>query len=183
VLDVGARDRHLAAELDQQRLTYYSADVGEGHDYQVDLEQRIDLPDQMFDCVVALDVLEHVEYIHQAFSELARITRHSLIVGLPNMATLSKRWTFLWRGHLGTRKYDLYPEHQGDRHRWLTTYAQNNAFIEVNAFKAGLTLERVLEEVEGGRVAKMVNRLLLLLSGPLLDGSLIDRCIYVLVRE
>jgi len=181
LLDVGARDRRLAAELDQ-RLEYYSADVGEGHDYQLDLEQCLPLPDRMFDYVVALDVLEHVEHIHQAFHELARIARRGLIVGLPNVASLPRRWSFLRRGHLGTKKYDLYPEHQGDRHRWLTVYPQINAFVEANAARAGLTLEHVLEEIEGGRIARLPGYLVMR-GGLLPAGVLTSRCIYVLTRR
>src|SRR6185503_12471077 len=73
LLDVGARDRGLAQHLDTRHLSYFSADVGEGHDFQIDLERPLDFPDARFDHVVALDVLEHVEHIHAAFHELARI--------------------------------------------------------------------------------------------------------------
>jgi hypothetical protein len=182
LLDVGARDRRLAAELDPQRLAYYSADAGEGHDYQIDLEQKLDLPDEAFDYVVALDVLEHVEHIHRAFHKLARITRHCLIIGLPHLASLARRWSFLWRGHLGTKKYDLYPQHQGDRHRWFTIYPQINAFVEANALRAGFVLERTLEEVEGGRIARLLGYLLVR-TGLVPPGLLTERCIYVLTRR
>jgi len=182
LLDVGARDRRLAAELDPERLRYYSADVSGGHDYRLDLEQKLDLPDQMFDYVVALDVLEHVEHIHQAFHELARITRRILVVGLPNMATLARRWSFFWLGHLNTKKYDLYPEHQGDRHRWLTVYPQINAFIEANGPRAGFDLERVVEQIEGGYVFRMMAHLMGR-AGLLPVGWVTDRCIYVLTRR
>jgi len=182
LLDVGARDRRLASELDRQRLRYYSADVSEGHDHQLDLEHPLPLPDRMFDYVVALDVLEHVEHIHQAFHELARITRRCLIIGLPNVASLPRRWSFLWHGHLGTRKYDLYPEHQGDRHRWLTVYPQINAFVEANAAGAGLIIEQVLEEIEGGRIARSLGYLVMR-GGLLPAGVLTSRCIYVLTRR
>jgi len=182
LLDVGARDCRLAAELDPERLKYYSADVSAGHDYRLDLEQKLGLPDQAFDYVVALDVLEHVEHIHQAFCELARITHHCLIVGLPNMATLARRWSFFWLGHLDTKKYDLYPEHQGDRHRWLTVYPQVNTFIEVNAPRAGFDLERVVEQIDSGYIIRLVGHLAML-AGVVPAGWLTDRCIYVMARR
>lgn len=99
LLDIGARDRRLARELDPHRLRYYSAELSGGCDYQMDLEQELDLPDLAYDYVVALDVLEHIEHIYQTFRELARITRRCLIVSLPNMATLPRRWSFPWHGH------------------------------------------------------------------------------------
>jgi len=182
LLDVGARDRRLAEELDPERLRYCSADVSGGYDYRLDLEQKLDLPDQMFDYVVALDVLEHVEHIHQAFHELARITRRVLVVGLPNMATLARRWSFFWLGHLSTKKYDLYPEHQGDHHRWLTVYPQINAFIEINAARAGFDLERIVEQMEGGYIIRAVGSLAILV-GLARTGWLTDRCIYMMTRR
>lgn len=182
LLDVGARDRRLAARLDQRRLKYYSADLGEGCDYRIDLEQGLEFPDGAFDYVVALDVLEHVEHIHRAFHELARVARLCLIIALPNLSALSRRWSFLWRGRLGTKKYDLYPEHQGDRHRWLTIYPQINAFVEANAAESGLVLERVFEELQGGRLARVLGYAAAR-SGLLPRGLLTERCIYVLVRR
>ncbi len=181
LLDVGARDRVLEKYLSSERIAYFSADVSAGHDFQFDLDQPIPLDDRDFDYVVALDVLEHVENIHQAFSELARITSKKLIIALPNMATISKRWSYFWRGHIGTAKYDLLPKHQGDRHRWFTVYPQINNFIEKNSVVAGLSLVEIYEELEKyplvGRLFGMLARI-----GWLPGGVLTDRCIYVLAR-
>jgi SAM-dependent methyltransferase len=182
VLDIGARDRILGSLLNQQSLKYYSADLDQGHDYCLDLEEKLPLADQSFDYVVALDVLEHVEQIHQAFHELARIARTGLIVALPNMATWPRRWSFLWRGNLGTGKYDLLPEHQGDRHRWLTVYSEMNQFIEANAIQSGFTVASVIEELESGPIA---NRLAFLGTslGLVRNGALTGRCIYIMTRK
>lgn len=135
LLDVGARDRALAKHLPPD-LTYVAADIAPGLDLQWNLEEPIDAPDNAYDVVAALDVLEHVEQIHQAYRELLRITRRKLFVSLPNMTCLSLRLQFFAAGHLGG-KYDLLPEHQGDRHRWLTGYRQICAFIGHHARSAG----------------------------------------------
>jgi len=156
LLDVGARDRGLATHLDARHLSYFSADVGEGHDLQIDLERPLDVPDARFDHVVALDVLEHVENIHGAFHELARIARVGVVIALPNMATLSRRLRFALTGRLGTDKYDLLTDHQGDRHRWLTTHRQVDAFIQANAQKAGLRVEKIIEEMDGHAAGRLV---------------------------
>jgi len=156
LLDIGARDRGLSKHLDARRLSYFSADVGAGHDFQVDLERPLDFPDGRFDHVVALDVLEHVEHIHRAFHELARISTTGVVIALPNMATLSRRLRFAATGRLGTDKYDLLTDHQGDRHRWLTTHGQVDAFIRSNAQKAGLRVEKVIEEMDGRAAARLV---------------------------
>ncbi len=182
LLDIGARDRHLRSLLDQTRLHYASADLGPGHDYQLNLEHPLDLADQAFDFVVALDVLEHVEHVHQAFFELARITRRVLIIALPNLATWPRRWSFLWRGHLGTGKYDLLPAHQLDRHRWLTVYPEINRFVRLNAARAGLTWTHLVEEVEPGFwLSPLAVRLMPM--GWFQNGELTERCLYVLSKE
>lgn len=156
LLDVGARDRVLSRHVDLKNVAYFSADVGEGHDFRIDLEKPLNFSDAEFDYVVALDVLEHVENIHRAFHELARISKRGLIIALPNLTTLSRRVLFLFSGRLGTNKYDLLPQHQGDRHRWLTAYPQVKEFILFNAEKTGLRVEKVIEEMEGGPVQRLL---------------------------
>ncbi|MEM4204979.1 MAG: methionine biosynthesis protein MetW [Candidatus Methanomethylicaceae archaeon] len=182
LLDVGARDRTLGRLLASQGLIYYSADLGPGYDYQLNLEEKLPLADRSFDYVVALDVLEHIEHIHLAFQELARITRKCLIIALPNMAALPRRWSFLWRGNLGTGKYALLTEHQGDRHRWLTVYPEINAFISTNAAQAGLDLDRVVEELESGVIPRRI-AIGLASLGFFRSGLLTGRCIYVMARK
>jgi hypothetical protein len=154
LLDVGARDRVLAGVLPGNRIRYFSADVSSGCDYVIDLEAPLTFEDRQFDFVVALDVLEHVEHIHAAFRELARIAGVGLVVALPNMSALASRIAFLARGRMATRKYDLAPVHQGDRHRWLTVYDQMNAFIAAAASEAGFTLHQACDEADGTSVRR-----------------------------
>jgi hypothetical protein len=156
LLDVGARDRVLSRYLDLKKLTYFSADLGDGHDFRIDLERPLSFADGEFDYVVALDVLEHVENIHGAFHEFARISKRGVIVALPNVATLRRRVLFVCSGRLGTDKYDLLPQPRADRHRWLTVYSQMNEFILFNADRAGLFVRKVIEEMEGGAVQRLV---------------------------
>ena len=181
LLDVGARDRGLSRYLGRN-ITYFSADVAEGHDFRIDLESPLDFPDGRFDHVVALDVLEHVENIHHAFHELARVARTGLIIALPNMATISRRIRFATTGRLGTDKYDLLPDHQGDRHRWLTTYSQVNAFISSNARKAGLRVDRVIEEMDGQAFQRLVGYVLLRLHAVPV-GWFSGRSIFFMTRD
>ena len=140
LVDVGARDRILK-EYVHSGLNYLSSDIVPDHDLQWDLEEPINVPDNAYDIVVALDVLEHLEHIHQAYLEVLRIARQKLFVSLPNMTCLSLRLQFFRTGHLGG-KYDLLPEYQGDRHRWVTSYLQICAFIHYHAQAAGGTVVR-----------------------------------------
>jgi hypothetical protein len=151
LLDVGARDGVLRRSIAGDGLVFRTADLTPGCDVVVDLERGLAFEDGAFDYTVALDVLEHIEHIHAAFCELARVTRRQLLLGLPNFASLARRVRFLAKGHLGTDKYDLLPQHQGDRHRWLTTHAHALHFVASNAEANGFAVTRVIGEVEGAR--------------------------------
>ncbi len=180
ILDIGARDRILKSRLNGG-YDYFSADVVDGHDYTINLEDKLQFEDNKFDFVVALDVLEHIENIHGAFHELARTAGKMLIVSLPNMACLKQRTAYLTGGVLATGKYDLDPEPACDRHRWLTVYPEMNNFIEENAASAGLRIERIVDEMEHGR---FMSRFALACShlGIARDGLMTCRCVYFLSK-
>ncbi|MEO6095944.1 MAG: methyltransferase domain-containing protein [Fibrobacteria bacterium] len=178
LLDIGARDRKLLTYLKGGAIKYFSADLIPGHDYRLDLEAKLPFEDGHFAYTVALDVIEHVERIHDAFAELARITSDTMFIALPNMSALSRRKAYLFRGNLGTTKYSLLPDHQGDRHRWLTVYHEMNAFVESSARKAGMRAELMVECMEGGPVGQFITRM-----GKFRNGLFCERCVYVLRRE
>lgn len=140
ILDVGARDRVLERYLVLDNLRYLSADVVPGHDYIVDLEHPLQFDDNTFEFVVALDVLEHLEFAHRALDELIRITKNCLFVSLPNMSCLSFRLQYFLHGKL-SGKYSLTPEFLSDRHRWLTTFHQSVEFVNVIASKNGCSVK------------------------------------------
>jgi hypothetical protein len=178
LLDLGARNRVLKKYLSNPAIKYFSSDLDGDHDYRVNLEQPLPFADNSYRVVVALDVLEHLEHIHLAFREMARASSDVIVIGLPNLAVYSKRIRFLNEGHLGTGKYDLLPDHQGDRHRWLTTYPQINQFVEANAKITGYRIVKVFEEIEGGPEA-----LQRMVSGEVTDGRFVDRCVHILRKS
>jgi hypothetical protein len=151
LLDVGARDRVLLTYLEAARIRYVSCDFGPGHEYAFDLEQPVPLPDQSFDFVAVLDVLEHVEGAHAALRELLRLARRAVFVSLPNLNSLKYRARYLFTGRLNG-KYRLLPEHQGDRHRWLPVYADLYPFLNAACQPAGFRLSGAYNLVESGGV-------------------------------
>jgi hypothetical protein len=157
LVDVGARDRILKEYL-SPGLNYLSADITCGHDLQWNLEEPIPAPDNAYDVVVALDVLEHLEHIHRAYLGLLRITQHKLFVSLPNMTCLSSRLQFFGTGRLGG-KYDLLPQHQGDRHRWLTSYPQICTLIHSYAQAAGCIVAQYDILTGYSRLHELISRL------------------------
>lgn len=184
LLDVGARDRTLLKRLDPARIQYFSCDFGPGHDYSFDLEQPVPLPDRSFDFVAALDVLEHVEAAHAAFSELMRLARRTVFISLPNMNSLKYRLRYLFTGRLNG-KYLLLPEHQGDRHRWLPIYADLRPFLALNAERAGFEVAAVYNFVEFGgplRILSVLSRSAAALN-VVADGLFTNTVIFALRRQ
>lgn len=157
LVDVGARDQRLKAFL-PQGIQYLAADMVPGHDLLWDLNGSTGAANDQYDVTVALDVLEHVEGIHAALTELIRISRSKVFISLPNMTCLGLRWTYFTTGRLGA-KYDLLARHPGDRHRWLTSYDQMCAFVQhiARTNRCRLDMWNVLQGY--GRLHQVVARL------------------------
>ena len=146
-------------------LSTWASGLGGHPDQQVDLDKEgIPFPDSSFDCVLCLDVLEHLEHIHQVFDECCRVARHHLIVSLPNpLGVAYGRLRFGdYRPGQFTKFYGLPLEAPADRHRWFFSYGEAEKFI---CYRAGLNGMRVLQmepERMGGeptrwkRLARMV---------------------------
>lgn len=178
LLDVGARDRRLARLLDDPGLEYRSADRGPGHDHRIDLEEPLPFPDGTFDCVVALDCLEHVDRLHAALAELIRVSRSATLVALPNLAAWRHRLAFALGGRLATDKYDLPAHAPPDRHRWLTVLPQTDACVHANVPLATHRLTRIVHQVAGGRLSRPLAWGALRTGLPL-SRSLVERSFYL----
>jgi SAM-dependent methyltransferase len=141
VLDVGCRGRELQQALPGRPLRYVGLDIRPPADIVADLGERIPLPDDGAEVVVALDVLEHVDGIYDAFAELCRVARCHIVISLPNAYVLKHRWRQL-RGRVAA-KYGLPEEPPGDRHLWLFRLSDARRFCRHRAELAGW---KVIEE-------------------------------------
>lgn len=141
VLDVGCRSRELEEALAGRPVRYRGLDLGTPADLIANLEEPIPLADGEADVVVALDVLEHVDGIHDAFAELCRVARRDVIVALPNLLVLDSRLRTL-RGRTAG-KYGLPADPPGDRHRWFFSLEDARAFCR---HRAALSGWRIVEE-------------------------------------
>ena len=139
VLDIGCRDGKLKKFL-PGRIEYAGIDLTPSpHVTKVcNAESGIPYPDNAFDAIVALDMLEHTDNIWFVFGEFVRVARRQIMVVLPNSYHWKARLRFL-RGKEGD-KYKLPPEPIEDRHRWLTSYDASHHFALHMAAKYGLRL-------------------------------------------
>ncbi|GAB4339698.1 MAG: hypothetical protein Kow0099_15010 [Candidatus Abyssubacteria bacterium] len=145
ILDVGADQCHLRQHLDAG-ASYFGVGLGEGVDQQVDLDkERLPFPDNSFDCVLCLDVLEHLENIHRTFDELCRVSSRHVIISLPN-PYLGEFYFRLRHGDYSpgqtTKFYGLPLEPPPDRHRWFFSYEEAERFV---LYRSGLNRMRVLQ--------------------------------------
>lgn len=150
LLDVGCRDGRLKNYL-PGTLEYSGIDLSPGPlvSKACNIEQGIPYPDNTFDAVVALDILEHTDNIWFSFSELVRVSRRQIMVVLPNSYHWKNRLRYL-RGKEAD-KYKLSAEPIQDRHRWLVSYTTAHAFATRMARHSGLTLSGVSMMVDEHR--------------------------------
>jgi hypothetical protein len=148
ILDVGADECQLKDYL-PEGVAYWGIDLGGSPDQQVNLEQeKVPLPDNAYDCVLCLDVLEHIENTHEIFDELCRVSRQYVIVSLPNP------WAAFYSMLLGggysptqpLKFYGLPMERPVDRHKWFFSTEEAENFIRYRAEKNGMRVLQIDNE-------------------------------------
>lgn len=89
ILDIGAREGYYsrllakpsvyvtALDLEEPRIDHPGVTTVAGD--VTDLQ----FPDNSFDCVFCVEVLEHVPQLEQACREIIRVARHEIIIGVP----------------------------------------------------------------------------------------------------
>lgn len=140
ILDVGADECQLRREL-PEGCDYTGVGAGGSPDVELNLEAgRLPFGEGEFDCVLCLDVLEHLESAHAVFDELCRVSRRWVIVSLPN--AYRDFWALLrsgdYRPGVHLKFYGLPVEPPADRHRWFFTRDEALAFVKQRAKRNGL---------------------------------------------
>lgn len=133
LLDVGCRDCILQKYI-SPNIKYVGLDLFQNIENTVSIIGDINstnISDESYDCVVAIDILEHIDDPYTVFNKLAKITKKYLIINLPNGYDLKSRKMFL-TGHL-SEKYAFKTENNYDRHRWIMAY---NEIIKFYKYKA-----------------------------------------------
>jgi len=89
VLDIGARDGHFSRLLTEHfeyvtalDLTMPQFDFDRVRPIQGDVTE-LPFPDNNFDVVFCAEVLEHVLALQKACSEIVRVARHAVVIGVP----------------------------------------------------------------------------------------------------
>lgn len=143
VLDVGADAMYLKPLIVNSGGAYVGIGYGQGIDYEINLESTpYPFQDKQFDTVLCLDVLEHLENIHQVFDELCRISKTYIVVSLPN--PWAEFFSVLRKGDYSEAQqmkfYGLPANKPLDRHRWFFSEKEGMNFIKYCAQKNGWEL-------------------------------------------
>jgi len=144
ILDVGADQAYLKKHI--EGIDYHSIGFGRGVNHIINLEQeRIPFGENSFDCVLCLDVLEHLENIHQVFDDLCKVTSKYVIISLPNP------WGDFWgsirhkvaRSQTVLKSYGLPLEPPEDRHKWFFSQEEAEKFVHYRSDKNGMKIKQL----------------------------------------
>lgn len=115
VLDVGAGEGFFTLMLKQAGHEVEACDVRpdafavDAPFHIANLNESIPLPSESFDCVVSIEVIEHIENHPTFVSELFRVARKggTVIITTPNILNIPSRWYFLQRGTMTAHRSPL----------------------------------------------------------------------------
>lgn len=163
ILDVGADECGLKKFL-PERTEYIGIGLGSSVDVKIDIEkEKLPYQDNSFDCVLCLDVLEHLDNIHDVFDELCRVTRKYLIISLPNPWAIFLG--MLKRGYykpgLPMKFYNLPNVPPDDRHKWFYGVHEAERFIEERGKMNGMELLQMDREDSALNLKRRIYRIIL----------------------
>lgn len=143
ILDVGADQCFLKENLPDD-VEYIGIGLGDNPDLiKLDLEkEKLPFRENEFNCVLCLDVLEHLDNIHEVFDELSKVSSQYLILSLPNpwrdFMNCIQRGKY--RKDKNMKFYGLPLEPQKDRHKWFFSSSEAREFIKYRAIKNNLKI-------------------------------------------
>jgi len=138
VLDVGCFEAPLRGLL--SGVGYTGVDFAGQPDILLNLDRCEHLPflDDAFQCVICIEVLEHLDNLHRMFDELVRVSRRHVIVSLPNCWSDAR--VKIERGKGSFLHYGLPAQPPPDRHRWFFSLSQARDFFNAKAEEKDLAV-------------------------------------------
>lgn len=140
ILDVGSRD-DLAEKILNKKIVLIDKNNTNLDSWDWEKES-IPFEDKSFDTVICLDTMEHVNDIHKSIEDLFRVSKHSVIISLPNC--WKKTYKKFVRGFGSGASYGLPPEKPMDRHKWFFNTEDIDNFIFYNAHKNGFKVSGIV---------------------------------------
>jgi 2-polyprenyl-3-methyl-5-hydroxy-6-metoxy-1,4-benzoquinol methylase len=151
LLDVGCRDAILKKHI-HTGMRYHGCDLFQNSDESVDIVgdiREIILPENEFEMVTAIDILEHLDDPYTIFSKLVKASSKYVVINLPNCYDLKSTIKFVVGGQLGG-KYLFNTVNSPDRHRWIMNITEIENFYRSMAKRNNLELKIVYVFYGGG---------------------------------
>ena len=141
VLDVGCYKAPLRTLIGRQNYT--GIDFSGKPDIKINLEsiKRLPFKAQEFDTVICIEVLEHLENIHEISKELFRASNNHVLISLPNCWRDAR--VKIQKGRGAIAHYGLPLKKPLDRHKWFFTTSEAIDFlksIKPNNYELKITL-------------------------------------------
>ena len=151
VLDLGCGQGSFLKRLHGQNLKELHGSDGfkyEGVDSSIfqfsqsNLNQRLPYPDQDFEWVTAIEVVEHLENPRHLLREVSRILKPggALLISTPNNECITSIISLLFRGHFSAFTDHSYPAH-------ITPVIQTD--LRRMLIEAGLIFDKVIQSNQG----------------------------------
>lgn len=142
ILDVGCDENYLKEEYGQK---VFGVDIGGSPDRQVDLEKESlrFLSANSYELVLCMEVLEHLDNLHEVFDDLLRVSSRYVLISLPNSSSAHRLWRTI-RHETNGKFYGLPFEKPTDRHKWFMSYKEIIAFMERAAATHSLVIRRIM---------------------------------------
>lgn len=172
IVNVGSGgERFLQTFLPEYRVT--DIDIAGDVDHRINLETELPLPfgDRQFQASVCLDVLEHLDNLHDVFEELCRITSDYIIISLPNPASEFFKRLLLRRAYKSndvpdeeigkySKYYGLPKRKPIDRHKWFFCFEEAVQFFVYNSDKMKYSVKEVFCYDRPSAIRRLSRRLL-----------------------
>jgi 2-polyprenyl-3-methyl-5-hydroxy-6-metoxy-1,4-benzoquinol methylase len=142
ILDVGCDDNFLKQIYGDK---VFGIDIGGKPDRVVDLEKESlrFLADKSYDLSICTEVLEHIDNLHEVFRDIQRVTKHYMIISIPNSISYH-RLNKIHKTHRTGKFYGLPLEKPVDRHKWYFSYREIVDFFAGHEKAGTYTIERVI---------------------------------------
>jgi len=121
VLDVGAGEGYFSRRMKDLGLDVQAVDFLTDNFkcpdipiHKTDLNEQIPFPDASFDCVVTIEVVEHIENHFRFMREVMRVAKPgaTIIITTPNVLNLPARWHFYLYGFTDCAPVPLDPHRE-----------------------------------------------------------------------
>jgi ubiquinone/menaquinone biosynthesis C-methylase UbiE len=127
-LDVGCYEAPLRQIIGAEK--YIGIDFIGKPDIRINLEQidRLPFDDKSFESVICIEVLEHLDNLHELIPELFRTSSRYVLISLPNAWRDARVKIEKGRGSIA--HYGLHVQKPKDRHKWFFNAAEAKNFLE-----------------------------------------------------